>query len=57
MVECFKAHNEPVMAVSLNWNNANSLFTCGQDGFVKLWDMRKLKDSVWQVEGHLRKND
>jgi WD40 repeat protein len=49
MVECFKAHREPVMSISLNWNNPNNLFTCGQDGFVKLWDMRKLKDSVWQT--------
>ncbi len=35
------------MGVSLNWNNANSLFSCSQDGTVRLWDMRKLKDYVW----------
>jgi WD40 repeat protein len=57
IVECFKAHKEPVMGISLNWSNANSLFSCSQDGSVKLWDMRRLKEHVWESIGHQRKND
>jgi WD40 repeat protein len=57
MVDSFKAHNEPVMGVSMHSNHANSLFTCSQDGFVRLWDLRKLNQHIWETVGHEKKND
>lgn len=57
MVDSFKAHNEPVMGVSMHSNHANSLFTCSQDGFVRLWDLRKLNQHLWETVGHEKKND
>jgi len=57
MIDSFKAHNEPIMGVSLHFNNPNSLFTCSQDGFVRLWDLRKVSEYIWETMGHERKND
>ena len=45
------------MSISINPNNTNNLFSCGQDGYIKLWDIRKLKDSVWETLGHNKKSD
>jgi hypothetical protein len=45
------------MSIAINLNNSNNLFSCGQDGYVKLWDIRKLKDHVWSILGHNKKND
>lgn len=36
----FKAHDESVMSITFT-NNPYELFSCGQDGYIKLWDMRK----------------
>lgn len=57
MVDSFKAHNEPVMGVSLHSNQPNSLFSCSQDGYVRLWDLRRLDKQVWETVGHQKKND
>ena len=45
------------MGVSLHYNHPNSLFTCSQDGFVRLWDLRKLDKHIWETIGHQKKND
>lgn len=45
------------MGVSLHSNHPNSLFTCSQDGLVRLWDLRKLKEHLWETVGHHKKND
>jgi len=40
LVHSFEAHEESVMSLCFT-ENPYELFTCGQDGAVKLWDMRK----------------
>ena len=40
MTYAFKAHNDSVMSIALT-ANLNEFFTCGHDGLVKLWDLRK----------------
>ena len=40
MVHSFEAHEQSVMSVCFT-KNPYELFSCGQDGAVKLWDMRK----------------
>lgn len=40
LVHSFEAHDESVMSLSFT-NNPYELFSCGQDGLVKLWDLRK----------------
>jgi WD40 repeat protein len=53
MTYSFKAHNDSVMSVSL-LSNMNQFFTCGHDGFVKLWDLRKLEPvSIFKVKINL----
>lgn len=42
MTYAFKAHDDSVMSVALTCN-FNEFFTCGHDGFVKLWDIRKFE--------------
>ena len=41
MTYSFKAHDDSVMSLSLTLTS-NEFFTCGHDGFVKLWDLRKI---------------
>ena len=41
MTYAFKAHDDSVSSIALT-ANINEFFTCGHDGFVKLWDIRKL---------------
>jgi WD40 repeat protein len=58
MVKQWKAHSEAVMSVALSWACPNSLFTCGQDGYVKMWDIRNLdQGAIWAEVTHQRKND
>ena len=40
MVHSFEAHEESVMSLCFT-DNPYELFSCGQDGAVKIWDMRK----------------
>lgn len=40
VVHSFEAHDESVMSVCFT-QNPFELFSCGQDGAVKQWDMRK----------------
>jgi len=40
LVHSFEAHEQAVMSLSFT-NNPYELFSCGQDGAVKLWDLRK----------------
>jgi WD40 repeat protein len=40
MVHSFEAHEQAVMSLSFT-SNPYELFSCGQDGAVKLWDLRK----------------
>ena len=40
VVHSFEAHEQSVMSVSFT-ENPFELFSCGQDGAVKLWDIRK----------------
>jgi WD40 repeat protein len=40
LVHSFEAHEESVMSLCFT-NNPYELFSCGQDGLVKLWDLRK----------------
>ncbi len=40
LVHSFEAHEQSVMSVCFT-DNPYELFSCGQDGAVKLWDMRK----------------
>jgi WD40 repeat protein len=50
LVKEFKAHDGPVMSASLV-SNYNYFFTCGHDGFVKLWDIRKC-ETVLNILSH-----
>ncbi len=50
-MDSFKAHNEPIMGVSLHFNNPNSLFACSQDGFVRFVGFKK---SEWAYLGDNR---
>lgn len=45
MTHCFKAHEDSVTSIAAT-PNINEFFTCGHDGFVKLWDLRKLEPIV-----------
>jgi hypothetical protein len=47
MIECFRAHEEAVMGLAARESDANGLWSCGQDAFVKYWDLRKLDAAVW----------
>lgn len=40
LVHSFQAHDESIMSLCFT-NNPYELFSCGQDGLVKLWDIRK----------------
>ena len=40
VVHSFEAHEQSVMSISFT-DNPFELFSCGQDGAVKLWDIRK----------------
>lgn len=40
MVHSFEAHEQAVMSIAFS-EHPYELFTCGQDGAVKLWDIRK----------------
>lgn len=42
MTFSFKAHDDSVMSIALT-ANVNEFFTCGHDGCVKLWDLRKIE--------------
>lgn len=62
VVHSFEAHDQAVMSVSFT-NNPYELFSCGQDGAVKLWDMRKysevrsFKVRVLSIQAHKSKYD
>lgn len=55
MVKAFKAHDSPVMSASLT-SNSNYFFSCGHDGYVKLWDLRKF-ETVVSFAAHQKKHD
>lgn len=44
-----KAHNDLISGIKLN---GNDLYTSSYDRFLKLWDIRKLKDPINSVEAH-----
>jgi len=55
LVKSFKAHEGPVMSASLTSNN-NYFFTCGHDGYVKLWDLRRC-EVIEMFVAHEKKHD
>lgn len=55
MTYCFKAHDDSVMSIALV-ANMNEFFTCGHDGLVKLWDLRKF-ESISTFKAHDKKYD
>lgn len=45
MTYAFKAHEDSVTSIASS-ANLNEFFTCGHDGYVKVWDLRKLEPII-----------
>ena len=62
MVNSFEAHEQAVMSIAFS-EHPYELFTCGQDGAVKLWDIRKytevcsFKVRIQAIQAHKSKYD
>lgn len=46
------AHNQLIRDLDYNWNKQYHLASCGDDGFLKIWDFRQTNAPVFSRSDH-----